>query len=96
MVSGSVPEGGIRITASPGENGSAVNDEIASSDESSSESLQNDQHKKGLMERRSSGMATFALLGFARNAELSLFQGQSAGKGQRRPTLEPVVHILRG
>jgi hypothetical protein len=46
MVSGSVPNGSIGITTSPGQDGSTINDEITSSDESSSESLQNDQDKK--------------------------------------------------
>jgi len=46
MVSRSVPEGSIGITTPPGQDGSTVNDEITSSDESSSESLQNDQDKK--------------------------------------------------
>src|SRR6266576_5574304 len=48
MMSGSVPIGSIRVTTSPGQDGSAVNDEITGSDEPSSESLQNHQHKQGL------------------------------------------------
>src|SRR5437016_307594 len=95
MVSGSVPEGGIRITASPGEDGSAVNDEITGPNESRSQSMHHGQHKERLMHRSSGCVATFALLGFAWNAGLSLFvQWQPAGKGQSRPTLQPVVHIL--
>src|SRR5947209_17383003 len=46
MMSGSVPKGRIGITASPSQDGSAVNDEITSSDESSSHGLPNRQHKK--------------------------------------------------
>jgi hypothetical protein len=62
MVSGSMAVGGIRVTASPSENGGTVNDEIASSDESSSQRLHNDHDKEGLMERGSRDMTTFALL----------------------------------
>ncbi len=82
MVSRSVPEGSIGISVSPSEDGSTVNDEITGTDETSPESLHNGQHKQGFMQRRSGSMATFALLGFARNAELSLFQGQATGQGQ--------------
>jgi hypothetical protein len=46
MVRGSMPEGSIGITASPGQDGRTINDEITSSDEPSSESLQNKQDKQ--------------------------------------------------
>jgi hypothetical protein len=58
----SMPVGSIRITTTPCQNGSTVNDQITGSDESPSQSLQNHQHKEGLMQRRSGGMATFAML----------------------------------
>ena len=62
MVSGSMPDHSIGITASPGQDGSTINDEITSSNESSLESLQNDQDKKRLRQRCSGSVATFALL----------------------------------
>jgi len=46
MLSRSVPEGGIRVTASPREDGGTVNDEITGSDESSSDGLQNSEHEE--------------------------------------------------
>jgi len=46
MVSRSVPEGGIRVTVSPSQDGGTVNDEITGSDESSSESLHNSEHEE--------------------------------------------------
>jgi hypothetical protein len=46
MVSRSVPEGGIRVTAPPSEDGGTVNDEITGSDESSSDGLQNSKHEE--------------------------------------------------
>src|SRR5437764_6932285 len=95
MVSGSMAKGGIGITASPGQDRSAVNDEITCPDEPRSQSIDNGEHEEGFMQRGSGGMATFALLGFARNTGLSLFvQWHSTSQGQSRPTLQPVVHIL--
>jgi hypothetical protein len=46
MVSRSVPISGIRITASPGQDRSTVNDEIPCSDEPSPDCLQNGKHEK--------------------------------------------------
>jgi hypothetical protein len=97
MVGRSVPEGGIRVTASPSQNGSTVNDEITCPNESRSNSLLNGEHEERLVQRGSGCVATFALLGSAGNARLSLFvQWQPTCKGQSRPTLKPVVHILIG
>jgi hypothetical protein len=97
MVSGSMPEGRIGITPSPGQDGSTVNDEITGTDEPSPERLHNDQDKQCLMQRRSSSMTTFALLGGALNARLSLFiQRQATGQSQSGPTGEPVMHVLIG
>jgi len=80
MVSGSVSIGGIWITASPGQDGSTVNDEIAGSHQSSLQCLQHDQHKQRLMHRGTGSMATFAMLGWAHNERLSLFiQRQATG-----------------
>jgi hypothetical protein len=62
MVSGSMTVGGIRVTTSPSQDGSTVNDQITSSHESSPLRLQNRQDKEGLMERGSRDMTTFALL----------------------------------
>jgi hypothetical protein len=73
MVGRGVPKGGIRITASPSQDGSAVNDEITSPDESSSDGLQNGQNEKRLVHRSASGMAAFALLRFTRDADVSIF-----------------------
>jgi hypothetical protein len=46
MMSGGMPEGGIRVTASPSQDRSTVNDEIAGSDESRADGLQNSKHKQ--------------------------------------------------
>jgi hypothetical protein len=69
----SVPVGSIRITTTPCQNGSTVNDEIPGSDKPSAQSLQNHQDKKGFMQRRTSRMATFAMLGWTQNERLPFF-----------------------
>jgi hypothetical protein len=82
MVSGSMSIGGIWVTPSPSQDGGTINDQITGSDEPSSQSLQNHQHKKGLMQRRSGGVATFAMLGRAQNTRLPFFiQRQATGQG---------------
>lgn len=65
--------GGIRIMTSPSQDRSTVNDAIASPNESRSESMQDDEHKEGLVQGCSSCGTTFALVGFAGNADTSLF-----------------------
>jgi hypothetical protein len=78
----SMPVGSIRITTTPCQNGSTVNDEIPSSDKPSTQSLQHNQHKEGLMHRGTGSMATFAMLGWTYNERPSLFiQRQATGQG---------------
>ena len=82
MVSGSVPKGGIRVPASPGQDGSTINDEITRPDESLLDGLENGQHEERLVHRSTSGMAAFALLRFTGDARLSLLvQRQATGQG---------------
>ena len=73
MVSRSVPKGRIGIAASPSQDGSTVTDEITGSDEPSSDGLHNGQHEERLLDRSASGMAAFALLGFTRDTDVSIF-----------------------
>src|SRR5260370_39006308 len=95
MVSGSMSVGRIRITASPSQNGSTVNDQITGSDQPSAQSLQNHQHKQRLMHRGSSCMATLAMLGGTHNESLALFiQREAASQGSTTPTLQPVTLVL--
>src|SRR2546423_10602538 len=82
MVSGSVPEGRVRITTSPSQDGSTINDEITCPNEPSSESLQNRENEERFVHRSTSSMTAFTLLGFAGNARLSLFiQWQPTSQG---------------
>jgi len=62
MLSRSVPIGGIRITTSPGQDRSTINDEVTGSHQSGSKSQQDRQDKESFMQRCSSYVATSALL----------------------------------
>jgi hypothetical protein len=73
MVSGSVSVGGIWVASSPSQDGSTVNNEITGSDKPSTQSLQHNQHKEGLMHGGTGSMATFAMLGGTYNERLALF-----------------------
>jgi hypothetical protein len=62
MLSRSVPVGRIRVTTSPGQDRSTINDQITGSNQSGSQSLQNRQDKQSFIQRGSSDVATSALL----------------------------------
>jgi hypothetical protein len=95
MVSGSVAEGRIRIATSPSQDGGTVNDEVTGPNESFSDGISHGENEERLVQRRASTMTAFALLGFARNADVSLLvPWQATSQSQSRPTLEPVAHIL--
>jgi hypothetical protein len=97
MMGRSMSKGGIRITASPSQNGSTVNDEIPGSNEPSSDGRENREHEKRLVHRGTSSVSTFTLLRWAWDAWLPIFaQWQATSQSQSRPTLQPVVHILIG
>jgi hypothetical protein len=70
MLSGSMPKGGVRITASPSQDGSTVNNEITSPNEPPSNGLQNCEDEERFVQRGSSCAATFALLRWAGNAQV--------------------------
>src|SRR5213594_4008614 len=95
MVSGGMPKGRTRVTTSPSQNRSTVNDQVTCSDESGSNSMDNREHKEGFVEGCSGSVATFALLRFTGNVDTSLFiSWQATSQGQSRPAFEPVVHVL--
>jgi hypothetical protein len=72
MLSWSVPVGGIRVTTSPGQDGSTINDEVTGSNQSSLKRLHNDQDKQRFVQRGSCDVATSARLRGARNFRLAL------------------------
>src|SRR5438270_11294413 len=95
MVGGSVAESRIRIAASPSQDRGTINDEVTDPNESFFDGIRNSENEERLVHRRTSTMTAFALLRFARNADMSvLVQWQATSKSQCSPTLEPVAHIL--
>lgn len=58
----------IRISSAPGEDGRAVDDQIASPDQLASDGGQHTQYKESFRQRRSSPLSSFPLLGSTGNA----------------------------
>ena len=97
MVSRGMVHGRVRICPTPSQDGSAINDEIASPDQMATHGTPDREHEERLKRRRSCGLPAFAQLRRARNARLAnCIQRQATGQGQSRPTLEPLMHILLG
>jgi len=95
MVSRSMPRSRIRVTASPSQDGSTINDEVMSANESPPNGLHNDKDEEGLVHWCTRSVTALALLRFARDTDLSIFpERQAASEGQRWPTLEPIGHVL--
>src|SRR5436309_316513 len=93
MVCGSVTEGGIGIGSAPGQDGSTIDNQIASSDQMATHGTPDREHKEGLKGRRSCGLPAFAQLRWAGNARpASCAEWQATGEGQSGPTGEPVMH----
>lgn len=97
MLSRSMAIGGIGISSTPGEDGNAIDNQIASPNQPRTERVQNGEDEQRLVQRRSRRVTAFPLLGFTRNAYLAIFaHRQTTSQGEGRPGLQPVVHILIG
>src|SRR2546423_9086631 len=70
MVCGSVTDSGIGIGSTPGQDGSTINNQIASSDQTATHGTPDDKYKEGLKGRRSCCLPAFAQLRRARHARL--------------------------
>jgi hypothetical protein len=68
MLGRRMAEGGIRVGPSPGQKGSAIDDEIARPDQPTAQSGQHYQDEERFGHRRPSGLTTLALLRGAGNA----------------------------
>ena len=87
MLSGGMTDGGIGVGATPGKARGAIDDEVACSDQPTSDGTQDAEDEEHLGHRRSGGLSTLALLGGAGNAWLPITaQGQTAGQGEGRPS----------
>ncbi len=95
MLSWSMAKGSIGIGATPGEDGNAINDEIAGTKEPTTQSGQDREDKKRFRERCPCTIPALALLGRARDARMTISpKRQTARQGQGRPVTQPVAHIL--
>jgi hypothetical protein len=63
MLSGSMTKGGIRVGSMPRQNGSTIDDQIASTDEPTTQGSEYTEHEEGFGQRGASLLSTFALLG---------------------------------
>src|ERR1700686_485102 len=97
MVCGRVTGGGIRIASAPGQDGSTINNEIASPDQMATHGTADGEDEEGLKGRGSGGLPAFAKLRRPRTARFPRWiERQATGEGQSWPTLQPVMHILIG
>src|SRR5437763_14274552 len=81
MLSGSMTKGRIRVGATPCENGGAIDDQIASTDEPTTQSGEHAEHEERFGQWRTSPLSAFALLGRTGNAGTTIF-AQRAATGQ--------------
>ncbi len=79
-------DGGIGVGSSPGQNGSAITDQITCADQPTLDGGQDAEHKERLADRGASPRSPLPLLGGARNAGLSVTtQRQAAGQRSSGP-----------
>src|SRR5512135_8960 len=97
MGSRGMTEGRLRIASAPRQDGGAINDQIASSYQTTAQCPVDREHEQGLKEGSSRRLPPFALLGGTGNTWLSRAPDrQSARQGQLRPLLEPIMQVLVG
>src|SRR5262249_47504184 len=96
MVSGSMARGCVRIGASPSQNGSTINDQIAGPNELFADGQQDGEHEEGFMHWGSCGMTAFTRLRFERDTDCPFFKWKSTTQRQLCQTYQPVVHVLIG
>lgn len=82
MLSGSMPDGGIGISSLPGENGCAIDNQIASANQPTPQGREHTEHKEGLGKGGSGLVTSLPLLRGAGNAGLPILsQRQATGQG---------------
>ena len=81
MVGRGMAQRGIGISAAPGQDGCAVDNQIAGTGEAAPERRAHQQHEQGFAGRRSSGAHSLGLLGLAGNTHPPIGpEWQSAGQ----------------
>ena len=97
MVGGSMTSGGIGISSAPSQDGSAINDEITSSDQTAAHGTPDTEHEEGLKGWGTCRLPALTQLGRTGNAWRSIGSlRQAPSQRQGRPTLQPVMHALIG
>src|SRR5258706_2762463 len=95
MLSGSMAKGGIGVSTAPGEDGNAIDDEIASTNEPTAQCSENGEDKQCFRQRCLGAIPPLPLLRGTRDAGTAILaQWQAAGQSQGRPVTEPIAHIL--
>ncbi len=86
MMRRSMAEGGIRVGATPRQDGGAIDDQIARANQAVSDGQEHGEDEETFMHRRASGPTALALLRWARNPVLALLvHRQAAGVCQGWP-----------
>src|SRR5260221_14625739 len=94
MLSGSMAKGGIGVSTAPGEDGNAIDDEIASTNEPPAQCSENGGDKQCFRPRCPGSISPLPLLRGTRDARTDILaQWQAAGRGQGSPDREPIVHF---
>ena len=81
MLSGRMTDGGIGVSVAPGQDGGAIDDEVACPDQPTPNGAQHAQHEEGFWQGCSGGLTALALLGGTGNAWLAIVpQRQTTGQ----------------
>jgi len=94
MMGWSVSDSGIGVGSLPGQDGSAIDDQIACANHAAAHGTPDREHEGRLKGRRSCRRPSFRQLGRAGDAWLAIGPlRQATGQGQRGPTLQPVMDV---
>ena len=97
MVRRSMPYLRVGIPSPPRQDGSAVNDQVTGANEPTPDGDLHCQNEQRLAYRSSDILFTLPLLGSRRDTRLTTsIEGQPTRERQRRPTVQPIVHIEVG
>src|SRR5260221_13845764 len=96
MLSGSMAKGGIGVSTAPGEDGNAIDDEIASTNEPTAQCSENGEDKQCFRQRCPGAISPLQLLRGKRDGRTAILaQWQSEGHRLGSPITNPMTHIRR-
>jgi hypothetical protein len=97
MVCGSVTSGRIGIASAPGQNGSTIDNQIASPDQMTTHGMPDREHEERLKRRCSCCRPSLTELGRTGDARFPIGPlWQATSQGQSGPTFQPVMPVLVG